>query len=72
VASELAKTNTLMEAKKQESLVVAARYDADKRRWRELQALPEASASATPKSGNVPMAQVGGAAPVVLTTGVSK
>ncbi len=72
VASELAKTNTLMETKKQESLVVAARYDADKRRWRELQALPEASASATPKSGNVPMAQVGGAAPVVLTTGVSK
>jgi hypothetical protein len=72
VASELAKTNALMETKKQESLVVAARYDADKRRWRELQALPEASASATPKSGNVPMAQVGGTAPAVLTTGASK
>jgi hypothetical protein len=69
VASELAKTNALMETKKQESLVVAARYDADKRRWRELQALPEASASATPKSGIV---QVGGSAPVVLTTGASK
>jgi hypothetical protein len=37
-----------------------------------LQALPEASASATPKSGNVPMTQVGGTAPVVLTTGASK
>jgi hypothetical protein len=69
VASELAKTNALMETKKQESLVVAARYDADKRRWRELQALPEASASATPKSGIV---QVGGSAPVVLTTGASR
>jgi Domain of unknown function (DUF4124) len=72
VASELVKTSALMETKKQESLVIAARYDADKRRWRELQALPEASASATPKSGVVPMAQVGGTAPVVLTTGVSK
>jgi hypothetical protein len=72
VASELAKTSALMETKKQESLAIAARYDADKRRWRELQALPEASASATPKSGVVPMTQVGGTAPVMLTTGASK
>jgi hypothetical protein len=72
VASELAKTDALMETKKQESLVVAAKYDADKHRWRELRALPEASAGATPKSGIVPVTQVGGTAPVVLTTGVSK
>ena len=72
VASELAKTSALMETKKQESLAIAAKYDADKRRWRELQALPEASASATPKSGVVPMTQVGGTAPVMLTTGASK
>ena len=72
LASELAKTNALMETKKQEALVVATKYDADKTRFRELRASSEASASATPKSGMMPMTQVGGAAPVVLTTGGSK
>ena len=44
VDSELAKTNALIEAKKQESLSVAAKYDTDKQRWRMLKSKADAAA----------------------------
>ena len=44
VDSELAKTNALIEAKKQESLGVAAKYDTDKQRWRMLKSKADAAA----------------------------
>jgi hypothetical protein len=43
VDGELAKTNALLESKKQESLGVAAKYDADKQRWRTLKANADAA-----------------------------
>src|SRR5436190_8022867 len=46
VDSELAKTNALIDTKKQESLAVAARYDADKQRWRVLKANDDAARGA--------------------------
>jgi hypothetical protein len=56
VESELAKTNALIEAKKQESLGVAAKYDADKQRWRSLKAKADAAAGtvATTQTGTGP------------------
>jgi len=60
--SELAKTNALIEAKKQESLGVAAKYDTDKQRWRTLKANADAAA------GTVSTTQTGGTAATVLPT----
>jgi Domain of unknown function (DUF4124) len=53
VDSELAKTNALIEAKRQESLGVAAKYDTDKQRWRTLKANADAAAGtiSTPSGG---------------------
>jgi hypothetical protein len=62
VESELAKTNALIEAKKQESLGVAAKYDTDKQRWRTLKANADAAA------GTVSTTQTGGAPATVLPT----
>ena len=62
VDSELAKTNALIEAKKQESLSVAAKYDNDKQRWRALKAKADAAA------GTVATSQTGGPAASVLPT----
>lgn len=44
---ELAKQTHLIEQKKQEKGVIAARYEADKQRWRELRAIADAEAAAT-------------------------
>ena len=60
VDSELAKTNALIDTKKQESLAVAARYDADKQRWRVLKANDDAA------RGAVATSQSGGATANVL------
>jgi len=55
ISSELAKQDELIAAKQKEIAVVNARYDADKKRWRELRLASEAQAN-------------GGAANVVPTT----
>jgi Domain of unknown function (DUF4124) len=62
VDAELAKTNALIEAKKQESLGVAAKYDMDKQRWRTLKSNSDAAA------GTVSATQTGGATATVLPT----
>jgi len=62
VDSELAKTNALLETKKQESLSVAAKYDADKQRWRMLKANADAA------SGKVATTQTVGPAANVMPT----
>jgi hypothetical protein len=62
VDSELAKTNALLESKKQESLGVAAKYDADKQRWRTLKASADAA------SGKVATTQTAGPAVNVVPT----
>jgi hypothetical protein len=62
VDSELAKTNALLESKKQESLAVAAKYDTDKQRWRML----KASADAT--GGVVSTSQASGTANALPTS----
>ena len=62
VDSELAKTNALIESKKQESLAVAAKYDTDKQRWRMLKSNADAAA------GVVSTSQTGGAAANALPT----
>jgi hypothetical protein len=46
--SELAKTTALVEQKQKERAATVARYDADKARWRELKAVADANAPATP------------------------
>jgi hypothetical protein len=46
IDSELAKTNALIEARTQESMAVAAKYDADRQRYRELLARATADAAA--------------------------
>jgi hypothetical protein len=59
VDAELAKTNALIEAKKQESLAVATKYDADKQRWRMLRANADST-------GTIATSQAAGSAVNVL------
>jgi hypothetical protein len=47
INAELAKQDDLLAVKRKEILVVNARYDADKKRWRELRANTEAQANGT-------------------------
>ena len=47
---ELAKQNDLVAAKQKEVVLVNARYDADKKRWRELRAATEAQMNATARA----------------------
>jgi hypothetical protein len=65
VEGELAKTNALMEAKKQESLGVATKYDTDKQRWRILRANAELA-------GTIATSQTGGSAMNVLPTSATR
>ena len=59
IERELAKTNEFIAFKKNESETVAAKYDADKQRWRELVGAAQVEA-AREKLGTIPGAQVGG------------
>jgi len=61
VEGELAKTNALVEAKKQESLGVATKYDTDKQRWRMLRANADLA-------GTIATSQSSGSAVNVLPT----
>ena len=67
IERELAKTNEFIAFKKSEGATVAARYDADKERWRELVATAQAE-SARQKMNPIPAAQVGSPAPAVVPT----
>lgn len=71
IESELQKNNALAAGKKQEGLAVAAKYDGDKQRWRELQSIAAANA-AKEKVDSVSPAQVGGGAPKVVSTSGGK
>jgi hypothetical protein len=51
VEGELAKTNALIEVKKQESLGVATKYDTDKQRWRMLRANADLAGTAPSQAG---------------------
>lgn len=64
---ELLKTNDFIAFKKNEGVTVAARYDADKQRWRELVAMAQAD-TARQRTNAIPSAQVGGPAPTVVPT----
>jgi hypothetical protein len=66
VQGELAKSNALLAAKRQESLVVAAKYDTEKQRWRGLQVASEAGTP--PRSGTLARSEVGGPPANVLPT----
>ena len=55
---ELAKTNEFIASKKTESMAVAAKYDADMQRWRELVASAKTEA-ARDKLNSIPAAQIG-------------
>lgn len=44
---ELAKQTAMVERKKQEKVVIAARYDNDRQRWRELRAISDSNAAAS-------------------------
>ncbi|MCC7328298.1 MAG: DUF4124 domain-containing protein [Burkholderiales bacterium] len=50
IADELAKQHALVAAKQKEIVVVNARYDADKKRWKELRAATEAMSGGMPRS----------------------
>jgi hypothetical protein len=67
IDSELAKTNALIDVKKRESLAVAARYDADRQRYRELRAML-AQDAASGKAAAAASAQVGGSGVNVIPT----
>lgn len=69
IDSELAKTNALIEVKKRESLAVAAKYDADKQRYREL--LAETRAEQT-KTGTISNGQIGGSTANIMPTSTNK
>jgi Domain of unknown function (DUF4124) len=69
IDSELAKTNALIEVKKRESLAVAAKYDADKQRYRELS---PASRAEEAKMGILSNGQVGGSTVNVVPTSTNK
>jgi hypothetical protein len=64
IDAELGRQNDLIAQKKRESATITAKYDADKRRWRELNAAKVAPKSATPAGGS-------GSA-VVPTSGTAK
>jgi hypothetical protein len=67
IEAELAKTNELVATRKKESQLVASRYDLDKQRWRELQAVADANAAGERnKVNSLSTAEVGGTAPTVL------
>lgn len=65
VEGELAKTNALIEAKKQESLGVATKYDTDKQRWRMLRANADLA-------GTIATSQSSGSAVNVLPTSATR
>lgn len=65
VEAELVKTNALIETKKQESLGVAAKYDADKQRWRMLRANADLA-------GTIATSQTSGSAVNVLPTSAAR
>jgi Domain of unknown function (DUF4124) len=65
VEAELAKTNALIETKKQESLSVATKYDIDKQRWRMLRANADLP-------GTIATSQAGGSAVNVLPTSAAR
>jgi hypothetical protein len=69
IDSELAKTNALIDVKKRESLAVAAKYDADKQRYRELIA---ATRSEQAKMGTLSNGQIGGSTANVVPTSTNK
>lgn len=69
IETELTKTNALVATKKQESQLVVARYELDKQRWRELQALTDASAAREHNKETihpVSATQIGGTPPALL------
>ena len=71
IDGELAKTNALINAKKQESLAIAAKYDADKVRYRELRAsVGQAESAGKPIS--MPATQIGGTTANVIPTATNK
>ena len=65
VEAELVKTNALIETKKQESLGVAAKYDADKQRWRMLRANADLA-------GTIATSQTSGSPVNVLPTSAAR
>ena len=65
VEAELNKTNALIEARKQESISVATRYDIDKQRWRMLRANAELA-------GSIATSQASGSAVNVLPTSATR
>lgn len=70
IERELAKTNEFVAFKRNESVAAAAKYDADKQRWRELVALAQAEA-AREKLNAIPGAQVGGPPATVIPAGAT-
>lgn len=73
IESELAKTNSIVAARKKESVIIAAKYDGDKQRWRELQAIADANAAREKERLNgMSAAQLGGAAPNVVPAGATR
>ncbi len=71
IETELTKTNTLVAAKKQESQLVAAKYDLDKQRFRELQVQADANAARERDKDRInamSTAQIGGTPAAVLPT----
>ena len=71
VESEYAKNSALVAQKQRELAVVTARYDADKKRWRELKSLQEANAAAA-ASGNRAPAPATAAVPPAPATAAKK
>ena len=51
IDAELARQAELVAAKQKEIVIVNARYDADKKRWRELRAATEAQMTRPPSAG---------------------
>ena len=68
IDSELAKTNSFIAQKKDESAAATARYDAEKQRWRELVEIAKAEA-AREKARAIPAQAVGGDAVNVVPVG---
>ena len=66
--AELAKQADLVAAKQREITAVNAKYDADKRRWKELRAATEAQMMGKAKPGETPGAAPAPASPMVPTT----
>ncbi|MEO7499002.1 MAG: DUF4124 domain-containing protein [Casimicrobiaceae bacterium] len=71
IEAELAKTNAFVAFKRNESVTAAAKYDADKQRWRELVALAQAE-SGREKLESIAGAQVtSGTPPTVIPAGAA-